>query len=463
METSVERLEGDRVRLTVTVPAETVDAAIDAAYKEISQKLRIPGFRKGRIPKPIIDTHVGRETVLADALERLVDETYPQALSREDLRTIEAPDTGELEALVPGQPYTYTAEVAVRPELTLSTLDDLVVYAGPATTSEREIDAQIEHYRERFATLEPVDRGIQTGDFVDLSFVGTVDGEPYEGNTVDRYLYETGRDLMPEEFERALIGAKAGDKVVAEFEIPETSSVPEFVGKTARFEIDVHEVKAKVLPELNDEFAASVGGFDTLEELREDIRQKFDATKATGRAKRIEVLALDLLSSRLQGEIPEQMIEGRVNTMTREFFENLEQRGITLRDYVEATGVTVEQIQADIRTHAESRVREELALEALFRAVGLEVSDEDVEQALLGMAEGDAEQAKRLRAQLESAGTLPLLKESIAQNKAFEWLMANVEVRDEEPPAEQPAEKSAEDRPKKRRAKKAAAEEGSEG
>lgn len=462
METSVERLEGNRVRLTVTVPAETVDGGIDAAYKEISQKLRIPGFRKGRIPRPIIDTHVGREAVLADALERLVDETYPLALSREDLRTIEPPDTGELEALVPGQPYTYTAEVAVRPELTLSSIDGLTVYAGPAKTTDREIDAQIEHYRERFATLEPVDRGVETGDFIDLSFVGTVDGEPYEGNTVDRYLYETGRGLMPEEFEKALIGAKAGDKVVAEFEIPETSSVPEYVGKTARFEIDVHEVKAKALPDLDDEFASTVGGFDTLEELREDIRQKFDAAKATGRAKRIEVLALDLISSRLKGEVPEQIVENRVNSMTREFFENLEQRGITLQDYVEATGVTVEQIQADIRTHAEARVREELALEALFRTVGLAVTDEDVEAALLGMAEGDTEQARRLREQLESSGSMPLLKESIAQNKAFEWLMANVELRDEEPPAEQSQEQPADERPKKRRSKKAASEEGAE-
>lgn len=458
MQTTVERLEDNRVRLTVTVPIEAVDAAIDAAYKEFSNKLRIPGFRKGRIPRPIIDTHVGREAVLADALERLIDDTYMRALSLEDLHTMEPPDTGELDALEPGKPYTYTAEVAVRPELSLSSIDELVVHAGPAQTSDREVDAQIEHYRERFAALEPVDRGVQTGDFVDLSFVGTVDGEPYEGNTVDRYLYETGRGLMPEGFERSLVGAKAGDKVVAEFEIPETSSVPEFVGKQARFEIEVHEVKAKVLPELDDEFASSVGGFDTLEELREDIRQKLDGAKAIGRQKRIEVLSLDLISSRLEGDVPEQLVQNRVNSMTREFFETLEERGITLPDYVEATGVTVEQIQADIRRQAELRVREELALEALFRAAGLTISDEDVEQAVLQMADGDAGQARRLREQLESAGTLPILKESIRQTKAFEWLMANVEVRDEEPPAEQPAEK----KPKKRRAKKAADKEGSE-
>jgi len=235
--------------------------------------------------------------------------------------------------------------------------------------------------------------------------------------------------------------------------------VPEFVGKQARFEIDVHEVKAKVLPELDDEFATSVGGFDTLEELREDIRQKLDGAKATGRQKRIEVLALDLISSRLDGEVPEQLIQNRMNSMTREFFETLEERGITLSDYVEATGVTVEQIQADIRRQAELRVREELALEALFRAAGLALTDEDIEQAILGMADGDSEQARRLREQLESAGTLPILKESIRQTKAFEWLMANLEVKDEEPPAEQPAE----EKPKKRRAKKekAADKEGS--
>ncbi len=206
MDTKSERLEGNQVILTVTIPATDVDAAIDEAYKDLSGKLRIPGFRKGKIPRPVIDTHVGSEAVLAEAQEALVEGSYARAIAAEGLRPIENPDMGELDALVAGEPFTYIADIAVRPEIPLTSLDDLVIPAGPASVSDADIDAQIESSRERFATLEVAERGVQQGDFALISFVGTVDGEGYEGNTVDKYLYETGRGLMPEEFDAGAHG-----------------------------------------------------------------------------------------------------------------------------------------------------------------------------------------------------------------------------------------------------------------
>ncbi len=436
METSVERLEGNEVRLTVTVPAKEVDAAIESVYREFASRLHVPGFRKGRVPKPIIDTHVGRETILAEAQERIVERSYPRAIDAEGLRPIEPPDTGEMELVEPGQPYTYTARVVVRPELTLSSLDDLVVAAGPATTSDREIDAQIEYQRERFATLETVERPLERGDFALISFVGTVDGESYENNRVDHYLYETGRGLMPEEFDAALAGASAGDTVVAEFTVPEGSAEPDFVGKTARFEIEVHEVKGKVLPALDDEFAKMAGGFDALEEMREDLRRKLDAAKATGRAQRIELLARQLIASRLEGEVPESMVRSRADSLTRDFFQTLDERGISLADYVAMTGVTPEQIQADIRRQAEVRVREELALEALFRAKGMTITDEEMHAALLEFAGGDESRLEETRERLAEAGATPIVREGIMHEKALAWLLANITVtEDEEHPA----------------------------
>jgi len=459
LETTVERLEGNLVRLSVTIPASDVDASIEKAYRDVSSKLRIPGFRAGKAPRPIIDTHVGAEAVLAEAQEELVQAAYSDAVDAEGVRPIESPDMGELDALVPGEPFTFVAEISVRPELQLSSLDDLVVYAGPSKTTDAEVEAQISHTRDRFATLETVERPARVDDFVLLSFVGTVDGETYEGNTVDKYLYEMNHGLMPEEFDASLAGASAGDEIVSEFMIPDTSSNQEFVGKQARFEITVHEVKAKIMPALDDEFATTVGGFDTLEELRDDIRKKLDESKAKGYERRIEMLSRELLANRLEGEIPEVMVKSRVSSMTREFFDSLEERGISLPDYVETTGIQVEQIQADLAAQAAIRVKEELALESLFRAKDMHISDDDFEAALLELVGGDPDGVEHMRESIAASGVTPIVKESIVHQKALEWLLANIEVREEES-AEVPAEKKAKKAaPKRKSAKAAAAEE----
>jgi len=452
LQTSTERLEGGKIRISITVPAADVDRYISDAYSRIGAKLRIPGFRPGKAPRPVIDTHVGREAVLADALENLVESTYGQAISAEDVRTYGQPDVGELDALEPGGDYTFSAEVGLRPELTLSSADGFAVTVPPQYSSDREIDAQIEYTRERFATLESVERPVADGDFALISFVGTIEGEPYDGNTVDRYLYEMGRGLMPPEFDAAIVGASAGSAAVAEFEIPDTSSNPEFVGKQARFEIDVHEVKAKVMPLLDDDFAANVGGFDSFEEYREDVRTKLDSAKSTGHTHQVEVAVLAALVERLEGEVPEEMIQARASSMLREFLETIEERGFTLEQYVEATGADPQQIQADITEQAAVRVREELALEALFRAQGLEVTDADVDQGILNLVNGDASEAERMRENLAGSGALPIVREQIIHQKALAWLMDNVVVSEVEPAVGESEESAAAatTKPKKR-------------
>lgn len=432
MQTSVERLEGDRVRLTVTVPAAEVDAEIANAYARIGAKLRIPGFRPGKAPRPVVDTHVGKETVLTEAQEEIVSNAYGRAVSENDIRNISQPDVGELDMIVPGEDFTFTAELQLRPELTLSGLDDLKVSVPAQKASDREIDAQIEYTRERFATLETVEAAAGENDFALISFTGTVDGEPYEGNVVDKYLYELGRGLMPAEFDAAIVGASAGTEAVAEFVVPDTSSNDEYVGKTARFEITVHEVKSKVLPELNDEFATSVGGFDTLEEYRADVREKLDSSKESGHARAVENAVLALLVGRLEGEVPEELVQGRSRSMFRDFAESIEQRGVELGQYLEMTGTTPDRLEADITAEARTRLAEEFALEALFRAQELTVSDRDVDEAVREMVKGDDAEAERMKSTLTTNGALPIVREQIMHRKALKWLMDAVEVTEEE-------------------------------
>ncbi len=432
MQTSIERLDEGRATITVTVPAEDVDAAISAAYAAIGAKLRIPGFRPGKAPRPVIDTHVGREAVLADAQDDVVSDSYGRAVSQLDVRTIGRPDVGELDMIEPGKDFTYTAEVQLRPELALSDAAGFSVVVPSKSASDREVDAQIEHTRERFATLESVEAPVGENDFALISFVGTVDGEPYDGNTVDKYLYELGRGMMPPEFDSALIGVGPGGSAVAEFDIPDTSSNEEFVGKKARFEIEVHEVKAKVLPELDDEFAVSAGGFDTIDEYRADVREKLDSAKMAAHGREVESAVLTELVSRLEGDVPQEMIDSRANSMAREFFESLEERGLSATEYMQVTGLTPDRLEADLREQADRRVREELALEALFAAHGLEVSDEDLRDAVREIAGGDVKAAEELNADLARNGALPLVKEQVIHRRALKWLMDNAEVTEEE-------------------------------
>ncbi len=432
MQTSIERLEEGRAKITVTVPAADVDAAIAAAYAAVGAKLRIPGFRPGKAPRPVIDTHVGREAVLADAQEEIVSDSYGRAVSELDVRTIGRPDVGELDMIEAGADYTYVAEVQLRPTFSLTDSAKFAVTVPAKQATDREVDAQIEHVRERFATLEATEAPVGADDFALISFVGTVDGEAYDGNTVDKYLYELGRGMMPEEFDAALVGTAPGGSVVAEFEIPDTSSNPEFAGKQARFEIEVHEVKTKVLPELDDEFAAQAGGFDTMDEYRADVREKLDSAKMAAHGREVENAVLAELAGRLEGEVPQEMLDSRANSMAREFFESLEERGLSPAEYMQVTGLTPERLEEDLREQADRRVREELALEALFIAQGMEVSDADLRDAVKEIAGGDAGAAEELNDDLARNGALPLVKEQIMHRKALKWLMDNAEVVEDE-------------------------------
>ena len=452
MNTTVEKLEGNRVRLTVSHTAAEVNETIANAYTRVARQIKLPGFRPGKAPRPLIDTHVGRESVLAEALEDLVESSYPRALDEQRLRPMSSPDTGDLDLIEEGVDYTYTAEVDIRPDYTVTSIEDLKAEVPPANSTDAEIDAQIDYLRDRFATLEVVeDRGIADGDFALLSFTGTVDGKAAEDLTVDKYLYEIGRGIMPPEFEEGLIGAKAGDKRHVEFDVPETAANPEYVGKPAAFDIEVHEVKSKSLPALDDELASNIGGFETMVELREDIRTRLDENKATARGRLIERAARAALSERLEGEIPGELVASRTDAMTEEFFDSLKDQGMTMEDYLEATDLTVDQIQADIAREAALRVRDELALEALFREAGLEYTEEELEHEIEQIAAVDKVPVATMRERLVHSGVIGILRERLMHRHATRYLMEHVEVIEVDPAAPVATEKP---KPKKKAAAK---------
>jgi trigger factor len=451
LKTSVERIDGNTVKLTVTVPADEVDQAVDQAYKAMAKQVRIPGFRKGHVPRKVIDNYVGREMTLSEATETVVQTSYPKAVDSQELRTVASPDLGELDNVEPGAEYTYVAEIQVRPELTITGTEDFVITVPGGGVDEAEVDAEIEQMRERFASLEPVeDRGVQADDFVLLSFTGYVDDEPYENNTVDKYLYELGRGAMPKEFDAGLIGVEPGGETKIEFEIPDTSSVEEFVGKTARFDVTVHEIKAKVLPPVDDELAMNAGGFDSLDEMRRNILERMKWLHDLEARRAREEGVRKAVAERLEGEAPEAMIEQRKEQLGRDFEHGLESRNLSFEGYLAATGTTVEDIQAQIDAEALESVRTELALEALFRELGLEVTDDDIEAEFLAMAPGEPDKAAEQRAKWTEMGLITVVKEQVMHRKAVLWAIEHASfvdkdgnpVEDIEMVAEEPAEGS---------------------
>ena len=438
MNTNVERIDGNTVELTVTVPASEVDAAIDRAYTEVAKKVKLPGFRPGKAPRPIIDSNVGRDYVLEEARDSVLDASYPQAVTEESLKTIANPEVEELADLVPGEDYTYTAKVQVKPELTLSSTEGLTAEVPSAEVADREVDAQIEHTRERFASLEPVtDRGIAESDFALVSFTGTVDGETYEGNVVDKYLYEMNKGLMPPEFDAGLLGVETGGTKRIEFVVPDTSSNPDFVGKTAAFDVEVHEIKAKVLPELDDEFAENAGGFESMDAMRDDIRTKMAEAKESGRERMLERAVRSALAERLEGEVPEAMVSTRTDSMLREFAGNLQSRGMSVEQYAEATGHDPSKILEDVSQRAKLVVTEELALEALFREAGLEVTEEDIEEEYASLAKAAEIDVAEVKERWGDTAAVDMLTDGIIQRKAVEWLVnpENVEIIEVDPSA----------------------------
>jgi trigger factor len=445
--TSVERLEGTTVKLTVTVPATDVDSSIADAYSRVCAKLRIPGFRKGKAPRPVVDNYVGREYVLAEATEGLVNDWYPRAVDAEGLRPIESPELDELDTVQPGEGYTFALEVILRPELELESYEDITVEVPRREANDVDIDAQLDEVRERFATLEPVeDRGVSADDFVLLSFVGYVDGETYEGNEVDKYLYELGRGLMPVEFDEGILGLKGGDETRVEFAIPDTSSNPDYIGKQAQFDVTIHEVKAKSLPPVDDDFAAEMG-FETAELMREDVRSRLDMQRLIAYNRAKEKAAREVLASRTPGEIPEAMIKSRAGSLETDFNTRLKDQGLDLEQYANLAGMTRETFDAEIARDAEQQVREDLALEALFRKLAFDVSEADINQELEEIASASKSTVEEAREKWQSMGLTAVLAEGVMHRRAVGWLMENVtavEVEDAPEGAAQEAEEPAE-------------------
>lgn len=428
VKTSVEQIDGGRLKLTVTIDPERVDAEIKRGYREVAGQVKIPGFRPGKAPRARVDAVLGADYVLAEATEALIGKTYVQALDEAGLRPVGKIDFDDIEEpIADGTEFTYALSLTPRPVLTL-TSSDVEIKMVPRDVTDAEVDEQVDMTRDRFARLETVEaREIVAGDFVSISFESTLDGEPYEGSKIDQYLYETGKGMMPEEFENALVGAKPGDKLSVDFAVEDTGQNSEFAGKPLHFDIEVHDIKEKVLPEVDEEFAKMVG-FDTVEEMREEIRSYIQSQKDQSYERIRDERLVGALADKLEGDMPEELVTARRDSLMREFEDQLKRSNLELKTYFQGTGIDPNQWEQDMEMQARISVGQDLALEALAREKGLTATEADFDEEFAGIGEALQMTAEQARKQWTELGLLTSAADQIARRKALEWLTENATV-----------------------------------
>lgn len=427
VKTTTTELGDSRVRVEVEVGAEAVERAVDSAARALGGKLKIPGFRKGKAPPAVVVQRVGREAVLDEALRRGLPDWYEQAVGDAGIVTVGDPKLDLAGVPEKGSPLAFSIEVAVRPPARLGKYKGVEVGRRKPDVPDEEVEAELGRLRESVASLETVERAAAGGDFVVLDFAGTVDGEPFEGGEARGYLLELGSGRLIEGFEEQLIGAAAGEEREVEVTFPADYHAEHMAGKTAVFATTVKEVKAKRLPELDDDFAGEAGGFETLEELRADIRSRLRKLHERAIEREFREAAVDAAAAAAKIDLPEELVHAKAHEMWERTAHRLGAEGIDPAGYLKLTGKNEEEIVREAESDAELALARESVLAAIVEAEGIEVSDEEIMEALRAAAQGEDGPGERaLERSLERAkseGRDQALRQDIAMRKAVELVV----------------------------------------
>ena len=429
MSVQVENLEKNTAKLTIEVPAEKFEEAVQHSYNKNKGKFNIPGFRKGKAPFNMIKKMYGVGVFYEDAVDEVIDASYPDAAKESGLEIVSRPSIS-IEEIEEGKAFVYTAVVAVKPEVTLGEYKGVEVQKTKSEVTEEDIETEIKRAREKNSRLITVeDRGIEDGDQVPIDFDGSVDGKRFEGGKAEDYPLTIGSHTFIDNFEEQLIGKTTGEECEVNVTFPAEYHVEELKNKPAVFKVKVKEIQRKELPEANDDFASEVSDFDTMEEYKKDLTEKLQAEKieAAKTADEDKVVAKVIENATM--EIPDQMVEEQVNGMVNDYARRLESQGISFKQYVEITGMTAEKIGEQMKPQAIKRIQTRLVLEAVVKAENIQADDAAVEEQFDKMAEDfkmDKEQIKGMFGEEQMAQ----LKEDLAVQKAIDFLVAEAKFVD---------------------------------
>lgn len=428
MSVQVENLEKNMAKLTIEVSAEELEKAIQAAYMKQKGKISLPGFRKGKVPRHMIEKMYGVEIFFEDAANALISQEYPKAVDESGIDIVSQPSI-DITQLEKEKPFIFTAEVAVKPEVTLGKYMGVQVTKIDTSVTEEEVAAEIDRERESNARMITVEgRAVADGDTAVIDYEGFVDGTAFEGGKGENHSLVIGSHSFIDTFEEQLIGKNTGDEVEVNVTFPEDYHAEELAGKPALFKVKINEIKAKELPELDDEFAQDVSEFDTLAEYKESVEKKLAERKEADAKCTKEDEAIQKIIDKSKMEIPDAMVDTQTRSMVDDFANRIAQQGLSMEQYMQFTGMTVEQMMEQMKPEALKRIQSSLVLEAIAKEENIEVSDEDVDAELDKMAEMYGMEADKLKEYMGD-NEKESMKKDLAIQKAVDLIMENVKER----------------------------------
>jgi trigger factor len=423
VKTSVTELPESRVRVEAEVPAEEVERRMLQAARELGRQMRIPGFRKGKVPPPVVIRRLGREAVFDEALRKSLSSWYVDAIDTAGIAPVGEPELDvPRESPAEGQPLSFSIEIGVRPRATLGEYKELEVGRREPHVDDAAIDAELERLRGKVATLDTVQRPAASGDHVVIDYVGSVDGEPFPGGEGRDQLLELGSGRLVPGFEEQLIGASAGDQRTVEVDFPEDYP-GELGGEHASFDVTVTEVKAKQLPDVDDGFASEAAGFDTLAELREDIAARLRELDERAIEREFEAAVVEAAVDEATVEVPDKLVHARAHELLDQSLESLARQGISKETYLRIAGKDEESLAHEAEPEAAAALRREAVLAAVVEREQIEPGDEEVLEALRPTAERTGTTPEKLRERLRDRGRLDEIREDVALRRAAELLV----------------------------------------
>jgi trigger factor len=426
VKSAVETLNPTRVRLTVAVPFEELKPSLDAAYRKIARQVNVPGFRKGKVPARIIDQRFGRAVVLEEAMNEALPQFYGQAVEANDVHVLGQPDVDVTE-FADGQELRFTAEVDVRPELELPDYEGLHVTVEDADVTDDEIGVHLDGLRDRFATLTGVDRPAQLGDYLSIDLAGSKDGQEIEDARASGLSYEVGSDTLLDGLDDAVLGKAAGESATFTTKL----HGGELSGEEIQVVVTVNSVKQKQPPELDDEFAQAASEFDTVDELRADIRSRLERQKKLQQLSQARDRTLETLLAKVEVPLPEGLVASETRLRRETIERQLLGAGLSLQEYLEHEGQSAEQFEADLQTRAREALTAQLVLDEVAKKEQLSVAEGELTQHLLQRAAGSGLSADDFAQQVVQSGRVPALVSEVVRGKALALVLEHAEVRDE--------------------------------
>lgn len=436
MLTRWEKIEHNKIKLEIEVAAPEVDTALEKAYRSVVKNINLPGFRKGKVPRRVLEARLGPEVLHQDALEMLIPPAYSEAISEVDVEPIDHPQF-DFETIEAGKPFLFQAVVEVLPPVGLGEYKGVEVEQEKIEITAEDLERHLESLREQHARLVPLeeedeDQVVQEGDLVLIDFQGFIDGEPFSEGEAENYSLEIGSKTFIPGFEEQLVGMKINEDREVKVTFPENYREQELAGKEALFKVSLKQIKRKQLPDLDDDFVKEISEFETLAEFKSDLRVRLEKAAAARAKTELEEKLIEKVSAASQVELPSLLVERQIDRLLGELDQYLRYQGLTLENYVKLAGKTMEELREEKKEEAEKRTKANLVLDAIVKKEGITVEDSEIDAKIAELAESYHDQPDRIKEIFEKQGRMPLLKEELRIRKAIDLLVQEAKIKETE-------------------------------